>query len=76
MKIETQIGKLNRFNIYYEIIRAKLFSDKRVHGVSPIKVEQVTFEEISVTANSDGMCQCAVRGTRGEKEKGALMEIT
>ena len=49
--------------------------DKRVHGVSPIKVEQVTFEEISVTANSDGMCQCAVRGTRGEKEKEALMEI-
>jgi len=54
---------------------AKLFSDKRVHGVSPIKVEQVTFEEISVTANSDGMCQCAVRGTRGEKERRILPEF-
>jgi len=57
------------------LVRAKIFVDKKVHGSSSIKVEQVTFEEITVTANTDGMCQCALRAGRGEKERRIMPEF-
>ena len=35
----------------------------------------MTFEDITVTANTDGMCQCALRSARGEKERRIMPEF-
>ena len=38
-----------------------------MQGPSPIRVEQATFEELTVTATSDGMCQCSVASLPKER---------
>ena len=46
---------------------AKVFVDKKIQGVAPIRVEQVSFEDLLVTATSDGLCQCSVPGQPKER---------
>ena len=46
---------------------AKVFVDKKIQGVAPIRVEQVSFEDLAVTATSDGLCQCSVPGQPKER---------
>ena len=46
---------------------AKVFVDKKIQGVAPIRVEQVSFEDLAVTATSDGLCQCTVPGQPKER---------
>lgn len=54
---------MNRLYLHF----SQVFVDKRVQGTSPIRVEQATFEELTVTATSDGMCQCSVASLPKER---------
>ena len=42
--------------------RAKIFESKRVNGSIVLKVEQFSFDEVSVISTTDGMVQCSIKG--------------